>query len=217
MIIVTNIYKTARAERMQFRWLPVYSNTGLGSRIEWLKYWFEFYPAWRGLVSIIGWWAMVGTLAIGLLSALGGCAASQREASTQHVWYVGQGVNVTECGPAAAAMAVNWGGGRSDVRQARAVTRQSGLWTMADIDRHVAQHGRNHEVSDASLRELLEGHPEKAVIIRMKGIVGHYVMVYGMNNGMVRIADPLYGVSWGGVDAVEGRRSGAALVVSKQG
>lgn len=54
MVIVTNIYKTARPERMQWCWLPRLSVTGFGSRIEWLQWWFEFYPAWLGMTAFLG-------------------------------------------------------------------------------------------------------------------------------------------------------------------
>ncbi len=74
-----------------------------------------------------------------------GCA-SQQQAKQVEPNYVGQGFNVTECGPASAAMLVNFAGGKSSVAEARRITRPHGLWTLDDIEQHLNHKGIPYQV-----------------------------------------------------------------------
>lgn len=72
MLNITNINKSARAERMQFRWLPFFvaGYRKTYARIEWLNYWFEFYPALWGYAAYFGSLALVATLVLVLAKHL---------------------------------------------------------------------------------------------------------------------------------------------------
>ncbi len=140
------------------------------------------------------------------LSGLSGCVARQNHAADQYRWYVGQGANVTDCGPAVAAMAVRWSGGESDVNTARAITQSTGFWNMRTIALHLLQHGRAFEWSQ-SIESSLRQHPERALVVRLHNkIIGHFVLVYALRGKQVRVADPLFGVSWQHLKWVESLR-----------
>ncbi len=147
------------------------------------------------------------------LPGLSGCVVGQNQAADQYQWYVGQGVNVTECGPAVAAMAVRWAGGQSNVMSARAVTRQTGLWNLQDIRLHLVQHGRNYRWVAGDVLTVLNGKPRSAVVVRLQtGIIGHFVLAYGAQDGWIRVADPLSGVRWIRHSVLESLRSDDPMI-----
>ena len=139
---------------------------------------------------------VMGSLAIG-------CAA-QQQARQMESSYVGQGFNVTECGPASAAMLVNFAGGKSSVQEARKITRPQGLWTLDDIEQHLNHKGIQYQVEAGfSVAESLnEG---GAVAVLMGGLIGHFVVAYELRGGMVRVADPLFGMRWDSVQSFDAR------------
>ncbi len=130
-----------------------------------------------------------------VLMAIGmaGCTG-QMSASKTLSWYVGQGGKLDDCGPASAAMAVNWAGGRSTLRHARAVTRDSGWWLFKDIATHLQQKGiTTEQVKLRDLHDLLaQGH---GALIRISVLgIPHYVFVSDLDTrGKVLVADPLKG------------------------
>ena len=139
---------------------------------------------------------VMGSLAIG-------CTA-QQQARRIESNYVGQGFNVTECGPASAAMLVNFAGGQSSVQDARKITKQYGLWTLDDIEQHLNHKGIPYQVEAGfSVAESLsEG---GAVAVLMGGLIGHFVVAYELRGGMVRVADPLFGMRWDSVQSFDQR------------
>ena len=48
MISIIDIRKSARAERMRFRWFPILADQSFFVRIEWLNYWLVFDVRWVG-------------------------------------------------------------------------------------------------------------------------------------------------------------------------
>ena len=141
------------------------------------------------------WVLVILVLVMGSLAI--GCTA-QQQAKKLEPSYVGQGFNVTECGPASAAMLVNFSGGQSSVSEARNLTKQRGLWTLDDIEQHLVNKGISYQVqSGFSIAEsLAEG---GAVAVLMGGVIGHFVVAYELRNGLVRVADPLFGMRWDSV------------------
>ena len=142
-----------------------------------------------------------------LLALLGSgmlCACAQQNAQRIESNYVGQGFNVTECGPASAAMLVNFAGGQSSVYEARKLTKQQGLWTLDDIEQHLNHKGIPYQVEAGfSVAESLsEG---GAVAVLMGGLIGHFVVAYELRGGMVRVADPLLGMRWESVQSFDAR------------
>lgn len=147
-------------------------------------------------------------LIIYLLLALVGsgmlCACAQQSAQKIEPSYVGQGFNVTECGPASAAMLVNFSGGQSSVSEARKLTKKSGLWTLDDIEQHLNQKDIPYQV-DAGFsvaESLAEG---GAVAVLMGGVIGHFVVAYELRGDQVRVADPLFGMRWDSVRSFDSR------------
>lgn len=147
-------------------------------------------------------------LMIYLLLALVGsgmlCACAQQSAQRIEPSYVGQGFNVTECGPASAAMLVNFSGGKSSVQEARKLTKKSGLWTLDDIEQHLNHKGIPYQVETGfSVAEsLADG---GAVAVLMGGVIGHFVVAYELRGGQVRVADPLFGMHWDSVQSFDQR------------
>lgn len=142
-----------------------------------------------------------------LLALLGSgmlCACAQQSAQRLESNYVGQGFNVTECGPASAAMLVNFAGGKSSVADARKITKQQGLWTLDDIEQHLTNKRIPYQVEAGfSVAESLsEG---GAVAVLMGGLIGHFVVAYELRGGMVRVADPLFGMRWESVQSFDAR------------
>ena len=68
MLTITNINKSARAERMLFRWLPIMvaGSRKNYARIEWLNFWFEFNPASLGYICYFGGLGLISLLLIAL-------------------------------------------------------------------------------------------------------------------------------------------------------
>lgn len=140
---------------------------------------------------------VMGSLAIG-------CAA-QQQARQMESSYVGQGFNVTECGPASAAMLVNFAGGKSSVQEARKITRPQGLWTLDDIERHLANKNTPFKLlSGFSVAESLADGGAIAALTNI-GIANHFVVAYELRNGLVRVADPLFGMRWDSVQSFDAR------------
>ena len=136
-------------------------------------------------------------------TVLYGCA-SQQQAKQAEPSYVGQGFNVTECGPASAAMLVNFAGGKSSVREARRLTKAAGLWTLDDVESHLVNKGIQHKVlAGFSIAEALQ--EGGAIAVLMGGLVGHFVVAYELRNGLVRVADPLFGMRWDSVQSFDAR------------
>lgn len=140
---------------------------------------------------------VMGSLAIG-------CTA-QQQARRIEPSYVGQGFNVTECGPASAAMLVNFAGGQSSVADARKITKQQGLWMLDDIEQHLANKGIPFKVlSGFSAAEVLADGGAIAALTNL-GIANHFVVAYELRNGLVRVADPLFGMRWDSVHSFDAR------------
>ena len=133
------------------------------------------------------------------------CACAQQGAQRIEPSYVGQGFNVTECGPASAAMLDNFAGGQSSVQEARKLTKQSGLWTLDDIERHLANKNTPFKVlSGFSVAEALADGGAIAALTNL-GIANHFVVAYELRNGLVRVADPLFGMRWDSVQSFDAR------------
>lgn len=147
------------------------------------------------------WVLVILVLVMGSLAI--GCTA-QQQARRIEPSYVGQGFNVTECGPASAAMLVNFAGGKSSVAEARRITRPHGLWTLDDIEQHLNHKGIPYQVEAGfSIAEsLADG---GAVAVLMGGVIGHFVVAYELRNGLVRVADPLFGMRWDSVQSFDQR------------
>lgn len=143
-------------------------------------------------------------IAIISITALYGCA-SQQQAKQAEPSYVGQGFNITECGPASAAMLVNFAGGQSSIPEARKLTKQQGLWTLDDIEQHLANKGIPFKVlSGFSAAEVLADGGAIAALTNI-GIANHFVVAYELRGGLVRVADPLFGMHWDSVQSFDAR------------
>ncbi len=139
-----------------------------------------------------------------LALSLSACA-SQQQAKKIEPSYVGQGFNVTECGPASAAMLANFAGGQSSVSEARKLTKQRGLWTLNDIEQHLVNKGIPYQVqSGFSIAESLVNGGAIAALTNI-GIAHHFVVAYGTRDGLVRVADPLFGMRWDSVQSFDQR------------
>jgi hypothetical protein len=136
---------------------------------------------------------LAGILPVLIAIGITGCTG-QMSASKTLSWYVGQGSKLDDCGPASAAMAVNWAGGKSSLRHARAVTRDSGWWLFKDIATHLQQQGiATEQIKLRDLRALLaQGH---GALMRTSVLgIPHYVFVSDLNKqGKLLVADPLQG------------------------
>ena len=131
--------------------------------------------------------------------------ASQQQAKKVEPNYVGQGFNITECGPAAAAMLVNFAGGHSSVADARKLTKQQGLWMLDDIEQHLTNKRIPYQVETGfSVAESLVDGGAIAALINI-GIANHFVVAYELRNGLVRVADPLFGMRWDSVHSFDAR------------
>ena len=131
--------------------------------------------------------------------------ASQQQAKQIEPSYVGQGLNVTECGPASAAMLVNFAGGKSSVAEARKLTKQSGLWTLDDIEHHLANKSITFKVlTGFSIAEALQEGGAVAALTNI-GIANHFVVAYELRGNLVRVADPLFGMRWDSVRSFDAR------------
>ena len=148
------------------------------------------------------WLLVILMLVMGSLAI--GCAA-QQQARRIEPSYVGQGFNVTECGPASAAMLVNFAGGKSSIPEARKITRPQGLWTLDDIERHLANKNTPFKLlSGFSVAEALADGGAIAALTNL-GIANHFVVAYELRNGLVRVADPLFGMRWDSVQSFDQR------------
>lgn len=148
------------------------------------------------------WLLVILMLVMGSLAI--GCAAQQQAKQVQPS-YVGQGFNITECGPASAAMLVNFAGGKSSVQEARKLTKQSGLWTLDDIEQHLTNKGIAYQVETGfSVSESLADGGAIAALTNL-GIANHFVVAYELRNGLVRVADPLFGMRWDSVQSFDAR------------
>jgi ABC-type bacteriocin/lantibiotic exporter with double-glycine peptidase domain len=131
--------------------------------------------------------------------------ASQQQAKQIEPNYVGQGINATECGPASAAMLVNFAGGTSSVEDARKLTKRTGLWTLDDIESHLANKGIQHKVlTGFSIAEALQEGGAVAALTNI-GIANHFVVAYELRSNLVRVADPLFGMRWDSVRSFDQR------------
>lgn len=148
------------------------------------------------------WVLVILVLVMGSLAI--GCTA-QQHARRIEPSYVGQGFNVTECGPASAAMLVNFAGGKSSVAEARRITRPHGLWTLDDIEKHLVNKGVHYQVhSGFSIAESLANGGAIAALTNI-GIAHHFVVAYELRDGLVRVADPLFGMRWDSVQSFDQR------------
>ena len=148
------------------------------------------------------WLLVILILVMGSLAI--GCTA-QQSAQRIEPSYVGQGFNVTECGPASAAMLVNFAGGKSSIPEARKITRPQGLWTLDDIERHLAnKHVPFKVLSGFSVAEAIADGSAIAALTNL-GIANHFVVAYELRNGLVRVADPLFGMRWDSVQSFDQR------------
>ncbi len=138
-----------------------------------------------------------------IVMGITGCTG-QMSARNTLSWYVGQGTKLDDCGPASAAMAVNWAGGKSSLRHARAVTRDSGWWVLKDIATHLQQQGiATEQVKTKDLRALVaQGH---GALIRISVLgIPHYVFVSDLNEqDKLLVADPLKGKKRIGIKRLE--------------
>lgn len=133
-----------------------------------------------------------------------GCTA-QQQAKQVEPSYVGQGFSVTECGPASAAMLVNFAGGKSSVAEARKLTKLAGLWTLDDIERHLANKNIPFRtLAGFSVAEALADGGAVAALTNI-GIAHHFVVAYELRDGLVRVADPLFGMRWESVQSFDQR------------
>lgn len=140
-----------------------------------------------------------------LLALVLTACASQQQAKQLEPNYVGQGFNVTECGPASAAMLANFAGGQSSVSEARKRTKKSGLWTLDDIEQHLVNKGIPYQVqSGFSIAESLANGGAIAALTNI-GIAHHFVVAYELRDGLVRVADPLFGMRWDSVQSFDSR------------
>ena len=147
---------------------------------------------------------LVGIVTALFLTLLSGCA-SQQQAKQVEPSYVGQGFNVTECGPASAVMLVNFAGGKSSIPEARKITRPKGLWTLDDIEHHLANKNTPFKVlSGFSVAEALADGGAIAALTNI-GIANHFVVAYELRGGLVRVADPLFGMRWDSVQSFDAR------------
>lgn len=140
-----------------------------------------------------------------LLALVLTACASQQQAKHIEPNYVGQGFNVTECGPASAAMLVNFVGGKSSIAEARRITRPHGLWTLDDIESHLTNKNIPFKVlAGFGVAESLADGGAIAALTNI-GIANHFVVAYELRNGLVRVADPLFGMRWDSVQSFDQR------------
>ena len=159
------------------------------------------------------WLLVILMLVMGSLAI--GCAAQQQAKQVQPS-YVGQGFNITECGPASAAMLVNFAGGKSSVAEARKLTKQHGLWTLDDIEQHLTNKGSPFKViSGFSVAEAIADGSAIAALTNI-GIANHFVVAYELRNGLVRVADPLFGMRWDSVQSFDQRAVPMFIKVERQ-
>lgn len=131
--------------------------------------------------------------------------ASQQQAKQIEPNYVGQGFNATECGPASAAMLVNFAGGKSSVVDARKLTKRTGLWTLDDIEQHLTNKSIPFKVlTGFSIAEALQDKAAVAALTNI-GIANHFVVAYELRSGLVRVADPLFGMRWDSIGSFDAR------------
>jgi len=132
-------------------------------------------------------------LIIACSSIISGCTGQVR-AQKELDWFVGQGTKLDDCGPASAAMAVNWAGGHSNLRLAKASTRDSGWWLFKDIAQHLKQQGmQSKHVHIKQLHALLR-HGDGAILRTTVLGMPHFVFVSSLNErNYVLVADPLHG------------------------
>jgi ABC-type bacteriocin/lantibiotic exporter with double-glycine peptidase domain len=141
---------------------------------------------------------------------------SQQQAKQLEPNYVGQGINATECGPASAAMLVNFAGGKSSVEEARKLTKPRGLWTLDDIEHHLANKSIPFKVlTGFSITDALQEGGAVAALTNI-GIANHFVVAYELRGGLVRVADPLFGMRWDSVQSFDQRAVPIFIRVDRQ-
>ncbi|WP_298613445.1 cysteine peptidase family C39 domain-containing protein [uncultured Thiothrix sp.] len=141
---------------------------------------------------------------------------SQQQAKQLEPNYVAQGLNVTECGPASAAMLVNFAGGKSSVAEARKLTKHAGLWTLDDIEHHLANKSIPFKVlTGFSIAEALQDKAAVAALTNI-GIANHFVVAYELRGGLVRVADPLFGMRWDSVRSFDQRATPIFIKVERK-
>lgn len=137
--------------------------------------------------------SLSNTLSVLLLLGMVGCTG-QMNAIKKLDWYVGQGGKLDDCGPASAAMAVNWAGGKSNLQHAKSVTRNSGWWLFKDIAQHL--HKQDIATYQARLQDLPALLKQGDGAIMRTAVLGmpHYVFVSGLDaQNRLLVADPLKG------------------------
>lgn len=155
-------------------------------------------------------------LLLALLSSGMLCACAQQSAQRIEPNYVGQGINATECGPASAAMLVNFAGGKSAVADARQLTKPHGLWTLDDIEQHLTNKLIPFKVlTGFSIAEALQEGGAVAALTNI-GIANHFVVAYELRNGLVRVADPLFGMRWDSVRSFDQRATPIFIKVERK-
>ena len=126
-------------------------------------------------------------------------------------WFERQGVNVTECGPAVGAMAVERFTGNVTTRQqARAFDRRGvnwfRAWSLSTIKRYVGSAG----VKVVSVRNRLPVQGE-VMVVYVDG--NHFVMVERATPNTVLVHDSLSGIYYKTNAAMKVRLSGSVALV----
>lgn len=141
------------------------------------------------------------SLVFALVILLSGCSSPPSAAPD---FFVAQST-LTDCGKASAAMLVNFAGGNSSVAEATRLTRSGGWWTVDDIERHLVTKGIPYKVLIGfGIQDALINGGAVALLTNI-GIANHWVVAYELRSGLVRVADPLFGMRWDSVRAFDQR------------
>jgi len=132
-------------------------------------------------------------IAIALLSAMYGCAtptmASQPVTDTK--WFVSQGFNLSECGPAAATMGLNWATGKQTSRhQARQFNRRGINWMRWWNMKIVSEYLTSQGVSNQFVKKQLPPMGQAGIYN-----LGSHIVFAEMTPKGVVVGDPLGGLS----------------------
>lgn len=111
-------------------------------------------------------------------------------------WYSHQGINITECGPATAAMTLRWAGANIDRHRARQEHQTAGQrWTLEDIASYLKGYGLHTELRDDGPETELK--PDSAYILLVrKAVFPHFVLVTQHEQGEWWVHDSFSGSRW---------------------
>jgi hypothetical protein len=113
-------------------------------------------------------------------------------------------------------MLVNFAGGTSSVEDARKLTKRTGLWTLDDIEHHLANKSIPFKVlTGFSIQDALQEGGAVAALTNI-GIANHFVVAYELRSNLVRVADPLFGMRWDSVRAFDQRAVPIFIRVDRQ-